>query len=234
MNIVLVEDEVMVARRLTKFCREILTTRIDSLKHFLTLDDAQEHLDEHSIDLLLLDLNLHGADGFELLKTATAESFQTIVVSANTERALEAFEYGVLDFVAKPFNRERLKKAFDRLDQVAEQNAKGCRFLSVKKHGRIELIDISQIRYIQASGHYCELVLLDGKTQLHDKNLERLMAILPNTFERVHKSYVVPMNQIKSLLKYPGSKYELTLHNEAVIPLGRTRYPVIRDKLAEA
>lgn len=232
MKLIIVEDEVMVARRLIKFCQALLAQKISTLKHFLTLDDAMEYIDEHSVDLLLLDLNLNGEDGFELVKTATAASFHTIVVSANTDRAIEAFEYGVLDFVGKPFNQERLAKAFERFDNQAEHNNQTCRHLSVKKYGRIELIDIKHIRYIHAASHYSELVLLDGSVQLHDKNLERLLAILPNTFVRVHKSFIVPIDQIKTLHKHPGTKYELELHNEQLIPLGRTRYQVVCEKLA--
>ncbi|MCJ8268941.1 MAG: LytTR family DNA-binding domain-containing protein [Psychrosphaera sp.] len=231
MNIVMVEDEVMVARRLTKFCQAILGEKIDSLKHFLTLDDAEEYLAEHSIDLLLLDLNLNGQDGFDILKRSVAASYQTIVVSANIDRALEAFEYGVLDFVGKPFKQERLEKAFERLLNTHEHGTADSRYLSVKKMGRIEVIELQNIRYIRAASHYSELVLLDGKTELHDKNLERLLMVLPARFERVHKSYVVPMDQIKALLKHPGSKYELKLHNDECIPLGRTRYGAIRAKL---
>lgn len=153
--------------------------------------------------MLLLDLNLNGQDGFDILKDSVAASYHTIVVSANTDRALEAFEYGVLDFVGKPFNQQRLEKAFERLNNTRQQGAPNSRYLSVKKQGRIEIIELNQIRYIRAEGQ----------------------------FERVHKSYVVPMNQIKALLKHPGSKYELKLQNDECIPLGRTRYGSIRDKL---
>ncbi|MFT4924709.1 MAG: two-component system response regulator LytT [Phenylobacterium sp.] len=246
MKLVIVEDEVMVARRLIKFCQAIFNPensdgpddKLTSIKHFMTLDDAEEYLDDNIIDVLLLDLNLNGQDGFELLKSTVAAGYQTIVVSANTERAIEAFEYGVLDFVGKPFNQQRLEKAFDRLHNNAQQGGGDNHFLSVKKLGRIERVDLQQIRYIQAASHYSELVLLDGKIELHDKNLERLLqelaSKLPGQFERVHKSYIVPINQIKALIKHPGSKYELQLHNDECVPLGRTRYAQIKERLFSA
>ena len=73
--------------------------------------------------------------------------------------------------------------------------------------------------------------MIDGSTELHDKNIERLLNILPKQFERVHKSYAVDINKIKSLHKIEGSRYKLELSNGSIIPLGRTRYSYIKNKL---
>lgn len=231
MKIVIVEDEVMIARRIRKFCQQILQNKLETIHHFYTLEDAEDYLDTHEIDLLLLDLNLNNRDGFDLLKNKLAASYHTIVISANAERALEAFEYGVLDFVAKPFKQERLEKALDRLASNTQAGIGVSKFLSIKKHGRIELINTEEIRYIRATGHYCEIILMDGSTQLHDKNLEKLLLTLPHCFERVHKSYALTLSQVKALNKYPGSRYELELINGELIPLGRTRYAALKAKL---
>lgn len=231
MKIVIVEDEVMIARRLKHFCEKILTAEITSITHFLLLDDAEDYLSSHPIDLLLLDLNLNNRDGFELLKGSLTASYHTIVVSANSERAIEAFEYGVLDFVAKPFTEQRLEKAFQRLQEKRQVGNNQTKFLAVKKLGRIELIDINQIAYIKASSQYSEIFMLDESVELHDKNLERLLQVLPENFQRVHKSFAIPLNQVSKLHKRPGSKYELELSNASLIPLGRTRYPEIKLKL---
>src|SRR5688572_16580366 len=114
MRILIAEDESVIARRLERMVKEILGERAGSVAVKESLADAGEYLFEKPIDLLLLDLNLNGEDGYDLLKLAAAGSFQTIVVSANSDRALEAFQYGVLDFVPKPFDLERLKRALDR------------------------------------------------------------------------------------------------------------------------
>jgi len=231
MKIVIVEDEVMIARRIRKFCENILQNRLEAIHHFYTLEDAEDYLDTHEIDLLLLDLNLNNRDGFDLLKNKLAASYHTIVISANAERALEAFEYGVLDFVAKPFKQERLEKALDRLESNTQFGIGTSKYLSIKRHGRIELINTEDIRYIRATGHYSEIILMDGSTQLHDKNLEKLLLTLPYHFERVHKSYALTLSQVRKLHKYPGSRYELELINGELIPLGRTRYAEIKGKL---
>jgi len=230
-KIVIVEDEIMVARRIKMFCENILGERIELLEHFLRIEDADDFIYNHNIDLLLLDLNLNSLDGFELLKNKLASSFSTIVISANTDRAIEAFEYGVLDFIGKPFKQERLQQALNKVDGIAGPTAQSRKYLPVKKYGRIDMIAIEQIAYIQASGHYSELHLINGSTELHDKNLERLLTILPANFQRVHKSYALPLSHIKTLLKHGGSRYSLEILTGKTIPLGRTYYIDIKDKL---
>lgn len=231
MKIVIVEDEIMIARRIITFVRNILEDRLTSVNHFLTIEDAEDYLDENEVDVLFLDLNLNNRDGFDLLKNRLADSYFTIVVSANTDRAMQAFELGVLDFIGKPFKQERIEKALDRITNSTLNSTNKTKYLSIKKFGRIELLDISDILFIEASGHYSEINLIDGSKQLHDKSLEKLVTLLPNNFERVHKSYAIAIDQVKALHKYPGSKYQLELQDGTVIPLGRTHYIRIKNKL---
>ena len=92
----------------------------------------------HSIDLLLLDLNLHGKSGFLALENAVAGSFQTIIVSAYADQAITAYEYGVLDFVNKPFSRARLEKALNRFLNSDYIPVNQTRYLSIRKNAGIK------------------------------------------------------------------------------------------------
>ncbi len=188
-------------------------------------------LDESPVGLLLLDLNLHGRDGMELLQASVAGSFHTIVVSANTEQALRAFEFGVVDFVPKPFSRERLAQALARVTERDGRAAGAARYLAVKKYGKVELVEIDRILYVKGAGSYAELVLDNGRTERHDKTLEKLHALLPPGFERIHKSYVVRWSAVKALHAAAGSHDEAELRNGVCLPIGRARYKEIREKL---
>jgi len=227
MNIVIVEDETVVGLRLIKLIKQSLPDLIVSIVHFETIDSAQDYIEEHSVDLLFLDLNLNGQDGFSILKNCLAKSFQTIIVSANTDRAIEAFEYGVLDFIGKPFNLNRLQKALGYF--FNKHDHKQCMYLSVKKYGKIELVETRYIEYIKTQGNYSELTSEGEVKELHDKSLEQLLLILPNHFQRVHKSYIVNMQYLAELKKHPGTRYELVLNDGTIIPLGRTHYVKIRN-----
>lgn len=229
MKIIIVEDEISVALRLMKCIKQCSNLNIDLLKHFQVLDDAEEYIHEHNVDLLFLDLNLNGQDGFNILKDKLSASYQTIVVSANADRAIEAFEYGVLDFIAKPFNQERIQKAISRLTLPAVSQR---RYLSIKVTGKIELLELKDIIYIKSDGNYSKVKLINGRELLHEKTLEKLLLILPNQFQRVHKSYIIQIEQINSLIKLPGSLYQLKLNSNELIPLGRTHYSKINHLLS--
>jgi two-component system, LytTR family, response regulator LytT len=232
MKVLIVEDEPLLAQRLERFCREILGPGLESARVANLMDEASARLDESAIDLLLLDLNLNGRDGMELLKSSAAGSFHTIIVSANTDQALRAFEYGVVDFVPKPFSRERLAQALARVTGHDGRAAAAAKYLAVRKLGRIELVPIDRVLYLQGAGAYAELVLDDGKRELHDKNLEKLQAVLPAVFERIHKSYIVRWPMVKALHAGEGSRYEVELRNGLRLPVGRTRYKELREKFA--
>lgn len=231
MKLVLVEDEPLVAQRLERFCREVLGPGLERLHSASSFDAAAAWLAENTVDVVLLDLNLEGQDGMELLKRSVASSFHTVIVSANTERALEAFQYGVLDFVPKPFTRERLAQALARVRGPVTRGGHATRNLAVKKAGRIELVPVDSVLFVQGAGNYSELVLADGRRELHDKTLERLEALLPEDFERTHKSYLVRLSAVKALRASEGSHYELELKNGTCLPVGRTRYKELRERL---
>jgi DNA-binding LytR/AlgR family response regulator len=231
MRVLVVEDEPLLAQRLERFCREILGDKLEAIRVANLFSEASARLDESPIDLLLLDLNLHGRDGMELLASSVAGSFHTIIVSANTDQALRAFEYGVVDFVPKPFSKERLAQALQRVTDSNGRAASAAKFLAVRKHGRVELVPLDRVLYVEGAGAYAELVLEDGKRELHDKTLEKLHALLPPVFERIHKSYVVRWTAVKALHAQEGSHYEIELRNGLRLPVGRTRYKELREKL---
>lgn len=228
---ILIEDEPLVAQRLARFCREILGERLEKLHLAATPAEAGAWLAENPVDVALLDLNLEGQDGMELLRRSVASSFHTIIVSANTDRALEAFEHGVIDFVPKPFTRERLAQAFARVSGPLARSPHAARTLAVKKPGRVELVAVDAVLFVQGAGNYSELVLTDGRRELHDKTLERLEAILPADFERIHKSYLVRLSAVKALHAAEGSHYEAELKNGTRVPVGRMRYKELRERL---
>jgi len=230
MNILIVEDEARIAKRIERMTRDIFGNTLQSLEHINTLHEALKYIENSSLDLVLLDLNLNGDNGFDMLTTAVSKSFHTIVISANKEQALTAFEYGVIDFVPKPFNRDRLEIAFNRTITKEKTETSELKFLAVKKRGRIQLIPIEDLLYIKGAGAYTELFLVDGRKALHDKSLDKLEQLLSHTFERIHKSYLVRLSDIKDIIVASGSKYMAEMKNGELIPIGRTKYKHLKAK----
>lgn len=229
MNILIVEDESRIAKRIERMTRDIFGDALQSLKHINTLDEALEFIENNTLDLVLLDLNLNGDNGFDLLTKAVSESFHTIIISAYKDRAITAFEYGVIDFLPKPFNKERLEQAFNRAITKEKIENDKIKLLAIKKRGRIQLIPVEEVLYIKGAGAYTELFLADEKKELHDKSLEKLEQLLSHNFERIHKSYLVKMSEVKRIVVKSGSKYMVELKNGELLPIGRTKYKDIKS-----
>lgn len=231
MDILIVEDEPPAARRLERFTRELLGNAVTSLTVQDSLAGAEAHLCAHAVHLVLLDLNLNGASGFDLLSRLAAGSFHTIVVSASVDRAITAFEHGVLDFVPKPFDRERLKKAFGRLSAARPSPAPGIKFLSVQDKGAIRLVPVDTVRFFKGADDYVELHLTNGSMELYGKSMEALLMLLPSHYCRIHKSYIVDLASAGRIRVFGGGRYELELRDGTKLPVSRTQYPTVRRRL---
>ncbi|WPO89306.1 LytR/AlgR family response regulator transcription factor [Chryseobacterium sp. HR92] len=231
MKILIIEDEARIARRLERMTTEFFGNKPVRI---ILCDSLQKGLDEiadQTPDLLFLDLNLNGDNGFEVLEQMVAASFHTIIVSANIDKAINAFAYGVLDFVPKPFDQDRLFKALNRFISPAIKQDETIKYLAVKRAGQIRLINIAEVIYIKGAGIYTELHLRNGQKELHDKSLELLQQLLPDQFERIHKSYLVNLQQAEKVLISPGSRYELLLLTKEILPIGRSKYKELKKKM---
>jgi DNA-binding LytR/AlgR family response regulator len=229
-KILVVEDEAIVARRLVRLLGRVLGARASPIEVAADFSGAREAIRSRPPDLLFLDLNLEGQDGFRLLEEAAASSFPTIVVSAHAEQALRAFEYGVADFVAKPYDEPRLRRAIEGLGRRAA-NRSGLRFLAVRKSGGIDLVPVEQVVAIRGADDYSEIVTRGGDRHLHDKTLAALARQLPPSFERVHRSWIVNLDDASSLHARPGSRYFLRLRSGEEIPVSRERVRRLRERL---
>lgn len=227
MNVLILEDEPLIAQGLAREVRAHFGARLSNLVLHDNVPQALAALALEQVDLLLLDLNLHGADGYDLLRLAADARFQTIIVSAHAERSITAFEFGVLDFVAKPFSRERLHKALQRYTGRHTEAAS----LAVKKRGALEWIAMADIDHVQADGHYSNIVLRSGEQCFHDLAIDKLMALLPPHFLRVHRSYIVNSLGFKRLQIAAGGKYALDTQTSTGIPVSRSSYPALKQRL---
>jgi two-component system, LytTR family, response regulator LytT len=233
MKLLIVEDEPLLRQRLLRLCREIIGPAFAGTA-VGGLAEAREQFRDRSFDGLLLDLNVAGHDGFGLLQEAAAAAMQVVVVSGHGERALEAFELGVLDFVPKPFGRERLELALRRLQGTSVPGARALRRVAVWRARGVALVDIDHVTCIAAVPEGSELHLEGGRTELHAKPLERLLPLLPPNFLRCHRTWIVNLAVVKTLHSVRGSRSWLELEDGRKLPVGRSRLPALRERLGHA
>lgn len=230
MQILIIEDETVAARRLERLSRDALGDALAGIHHAFDLDDARELLNAQPIDLILLDLNLAGDDGFDLFQTDIGLA-RVVVVSAFPDRAIEAFGHAVLDFVPKPVEPERLARALDRAVDHRE-DGRGQKRLIVRNPGRADFVDPAQIVRIAGADDYCEILLASGRTLLHDETLTELERKLPPGFMRVHRSYLANLDYALSL-EQDGSGFRLQQSENVETPVSRRRARDVRTALAD-
>jgi two-component system response regulator LytT len=230
-RVVVVEDEEIVARRVIRLVRKILGDALTSLDHRPTLGSALEYIRNFPIDLLLLDLDLHGENGFRLLTSAAADRYQTIIVSARHDQALRAFEFGVTDFVPKPFDEARLRQALDRVENRDDALRARTRYLAIRKGTDVIQLPLADVRYIHAADDYSEIHGDDGSTHLHAKTLTALSHLLPANFHRIHRSFIVNLKCVRTHRSHGGGRYDVVLEDGTALPVSRTRVRELRDVL---
>jgi len=226
MRVLIVEDEPPIAEYIEESVRSILGSALRSLRTALSLEDASRYLEENVIDLCLLDLNLSGEDGFTLLKEAVSRPFLTIVISAHTDRALQAFDYGVIDFLPKPFALDRLRRSLERLLCRNPQPGR-ARYLVSRKRNQNVLLSVEDILFLKAARYLVEAHRKDGRVDLLEKSLDGLEWILPENFARIHRSYIANLDQVAAYEHAGANVYRVRMKGGVLLPLSRSRYPLL-------
>lgn len=227
MRILLLEDERVAARRLERLSREILGPAVSEVTVAHELAEARRHLAAARFDLVLLDLDLAGDSGFDLLSNDLGRA-AVIIVSAHVDQAIEAFRFDVVDFVPKPVGEARLRKALGRV--TAARAARPPERLLVRSQGRADLVPLASVVRIAGADDYCEILLADGRQLLHDRRLADLAAELPGAFVRVHRSFLVNLGQVTSLELRDGLPV-LRHRSGEVTPVSRRRLAQLRNDL---
>ncbi len=221
----IVEDEAPAARRLRRLVCSELSLDTDQCTLVDNLPDAARILAERHFDLLLLDLDLSGRDGLELLRTARSEPVAAVIVSANVDRALDAFDHDVVDFVAKPISAERLSRALAR----ARERRAGEMRLVIRSLGRTDILPVRQVVRIAGADDYAEVTVSDGATYLHSETLDVLEKRLPPTFVRVHRSHLVNLEYVSQVRTLGSGRHCLVTRDEQEIPVSRRKWSGVRE-----
>ena len=145
---------------------------------------------------------------------------------------MRAFEHGVLDFVPKPVGGDRLARALQRVAPLPPPAGyRPEEFIAVRHLGRIDLVPLDELLYVEGADKYSELVLLNGQRSFYDKCLGRVEAALPRSFMRIHKSYLVRFAMVARLHVQKGSRYFAELKNGLRLPVGRSHYAEVKSRM---
>jgi two-component system LytT family response regulator len=196
-------------------------------------------------DIIFLDVQMPKINGFEMLELVE-ELPAVIFTTAFEEHAIRAFEVNAVDYLLKPFSKERFDKAVQKwldrhaadelqqttalLETAASSPIQSNRVV-VKINGKIKIIPVQDIHYLEAADDYVKIMTPEGaflknKTmQFFEKSLD------PQQFARVHRSYMLNINQVTRIEPYEKENHLAILKTGAKVPVSKTGYPRLKAAL---
>ena len=205
-------------------------------------EEAMQAIHRDPPDLLFLDIQMPGIDGFGVLENIQVEWIPGVVfVTAYDQHAIRAFEVHAIDYVLKPFAQKRFSEALQRAKHQIRSSANGTvnqQILSllgdlkggqrqlerivVKSNGRVFFIKVTDIDWVEAAGNYVS-IHVGKETHLLRETMNGIEAQLnPQKFVRIHRSTLVNIERIKELSPLFHGDYVLTLLNGTRLTMSRS------------
>jgi two-component system LytT family response regulator len=242
---IVVDDEEL-ARTLL---REMLSTHpeIEISAECANGMEAVKAAAEFAPDLMFLDVQMPKLTGFDVLELVDANKMAVIFVTAYDQYAMKAFEVHALDYLLKPFSRERFERALERAkSQRPEKRAEPAslaasarpagQFLErivVKDGTKVTLIPVAKLDYAEALDDYVSLVS-EGKKLLKQQTISGLeMTLDPALFVRIHRSYLVNLERVVRIEPYAKDSKVAILGNGVKLPVSRAGFARLRQLLED-
>jgi len=199
-------------------------------------------------ELVFLDIQMPRLTGFELIEVMTEKPI-IIFTTAYDQFAIKAFEMNAIDYLLKPFPKERLRsavnKAVEKIRNIKEdeqglsmelieklpKSSSSLNRVVVRKGNAINLIPVDQIKYIEAQDDYVMIYHISGKA-LKQQSMKYFDVNLPVAdFVRIHRSYIVKVTEIKRIEPYGKDNHIAILNSGERLPVSRTGYKHLKEEL---
>lgn len=233
MNAILIDDEED-GRTVLKTLLNKYHPKIKIVAEAINGIDGAEQIRKHQPDFVFLDVDMPLCDGFEMLNTFDTIDFEIVFTTAYNEYAIKAFKYSAFDFLLKPVNLDELNATINRLHnrltvrknadpikdllQLLKSNQQGIKKIAINSHEGFEIIDVSNIILLEAEGSYTKFYLKNNIQHLSSSGIGEYEDMLdPHVFIRVHKSFIININEVKKYIKGDGGSVILSNEKEAFL-----------------
>lgn len=214
MNCIIVDDEEMSRNIVKHFVEQ--TSGLHLLHVCTDAIEASNFLQNNAIDIVFLDIEMPEMSGIDLLKVLTVKP-EVILITSKTDRALEAFEYSVTDYLLKPITYPRFLQAVAKAKEKREARPVPVAIptdIYVRTDSKIVKVNLKDLLYVEALADYVMLHTLSHRYIAHStmKGIERKLT--PKEFIRIHRSYIINTEKIDAIEDLS------VLINKKYIPIG--------------
>ncbi len=242
-KVIIIDDEEP-ARHLIKFYLKDFQ-EIQVVEECRNGFDGLKAVQEHQPDLIFLDIKMPKISGFEMLELLEKPPL-TIFSTAYDDMAIRAFELNAIDYLLKPYTKERfiqaVEKALDKLNKgenplIANEPLElkiSDAYLDrivVKNGSKIEIIPIGDIHYIEAQDDYVKIHSSKGKYLKQGTMKSYEEQLPPSLFLRIHRSFIVKLDMISSIEPYTKDSYLTVLKSGDQLSVSKAGYQMLKSHL---
>ncbi|MDQ6471865.1 LytTR family DNA-binding domain-containing protein [Flavobacterium sp. LHD-80] len=228
---VLIDDEPLAIKVLQNYFTNF--TDFEVVATFNNSLEALDFINSTPVDAVFLDINMPMMTGFELISLIENKT-KVIITTAFREFAAESYDLDVLDYLVKPIPLPRFIKCINKItteynlkNNIKVETVKGDSHIFIKVDKKMMKINIEEILFVEGMKEYIKVVTPD-KTYITHKSLTSLSEELPaDRFLRIHKSYVIALNKVKSI---EGNRIQIQSYT---IPIGRNYSKDVKNKILE-
>ncbi|WP_272150342.1 LytR/AlgR family response regulator transcription factor [Tenacibaculum aiptasiae] len=227
---VIVDDELN-ARENLKYLLNAFCKEIEVVSEASNVDEAVEEIKKTKPQLVFLDIEMPRKNGFQLLEEFENVDFQIVFITAYDMYAIKAFEVAAIDYLLKPIDIERLKEAVKKVIknlgnsntnlEVLKSNKKELQRIAIPYKTDYAIVNLSDILCIEADRMYSVIYTNNDKKYVVAKKLSYYQKLLctDNDFARVHRSWIINVNQIET---YSKKEKEVKLKTDLKIPISKS------------
>lgn len=244
MNIMIIDDEPLARAIILEYLKDYPDIKIT--QECNNGFEGVKAISQFHPDLIFLDIQMPKINGFEMLELLEQPP-AVIFTTAFDEYAIKAFETHAIDYLLKPFSKERFDKALEKYrsqNQHQKQKAATEQLLQhsmelpvqaerivVKNGGKIKIIPIGEINYLEASDDYVKIHTREG-TFLKNKTLGFFEKALPeNNFIRTHRSFITNIQQITRIDPFEKENHIALLKSGGKVPVSKSGYIKLKSAL---
>lgn len=223
---IIADDEPIARQILERYISEV--PNLELVASCKNAFEVMELLQNTSVDILFLDINMPKISGISLLKTMRQRP-NVIITTAYAEYAVEGFELAVTDYLLKPFSLERfvqavlkVQKPADAPMQIAPATNDPVASIFVKSDKKLIRLNLDEVSHIEAYGNYIKIY--SDSMILTPQTLTHFLEKLPDNFVRIHKSFVINFNHLQLI---DGN--QILLQNGSKLPIGKSYRKSVLD-----